>query len=106
MATIHPEINMTKEKIDAFCQRWKISELALFGSGTRTDFSDHSDIDLLVTFSPDAHITLFDMVHMRDELEEILEREVDLVSRRGVENSNNYLRRDAILSSLEIIYAA
>ena len=105
MVTIHPQINIVQEKISTFCQRWNITELALFGSGTGTDFDDASDIDLLVTFSPKSHITLFDMVHMQDELEEIFGRDVNLVSRRGIENSRNYLRRDAILSSLEIIYA-
>ena len=106
MVTLHPQINIAQDKIVAFCQKWSITELAIFGSGTTLDFNDASDVDLLVTFSPKAHITLFDMVHMQDELEEIFKRDVDLVSRRGIENSRNYLRRDAILSTLEVIYAA
>ncbi|MHB9038400.1 MAG: nucleotidyltransferase family protein [Armatimonadota bacterium] len=89
-----------------FCKRWGIAELALFGSVLRDDFGPNSDVDVLVTFSPGARPTLFDMVHMQDELAGILGREVDLVSRRGVESSANYLRRKAILESAEVVYAA
>jgi hypothetical protein len=61
---------------------------------------------VLVTFEPDAHVTLFDMVHMQDELSQIIGRNVDLVSRRGIERSENYIRRKAILSSAEVVHAA
>jgi predicted nucleotidyltransferase len=60
---------------------------------------------VLVTFDVDAKHTLFDLVHMQDELKEIFGREVDIVSRRGIESSRNYIRRDAILNSAEEIYA-
>jgi len=99
-------IEIPTDKIADFCQRWKITELALFGSVLRDDFRSDSDVDILVTFAPDAHRTLFDMVDMQDELEAMFERKVDLVSRRGIERSRNYLRRKAILDSAEIIYAA
>ena len=90
--------------IGAFCRRWNVTELSLFGSALRDDFRPDSDVDVLVAFAPDAHPTLFDMVHMKEQLEEILGRAVDLLSRRGVEQSRNYLRRRAILSSAEPIY--
>ena len=93
-------------KIAGFCRRWGITELALFGSVLRDDFGPESDVDVLVTFAPEAHRTLFDLVHMQDELREILGREVDLVSRRGIESSPNYIRRKAILSSAEVIHVA
>ncbi len=92
------------EEIKAFCQRWRITELSVFGSAVRDDFRPDSDIDLLVTLDPDAHWTLFDMARMRDELQDLLGRDVDLVSRRGVEASRNPIRREAILSSAEPIY--
>lgn len=63
-------------------------------------------MDVLVRFDPGALHTLFDMVHMRDELKAVLGREVDLVSREGIESSRNFLRRDAILKSAEVVYAA
>ena len=95
-----------KEKLADFCRRWKIIEFALFGSALRDDFSGGSDVDVLVTFDKDARWTLFDMVDMKDELKEIFGRDVDLVSRRGIESSQNYLRREAILSSAKVIHVS
>ena len=98
-------IDIPKEKITEFCKKWKIREFSLFGSVLREDFRPDSDIDVLVTFSQDAKITLFDLVHMENELKEIFGREVDIVSRRGIESSRNYIRRNAILNSAEAVYA-
>ncbi len=100
-----PQINIPKEKIALFCRKWEISEFSLFGSVLRDDFRPDSDIDILVTFSENARHTLFDLVHMKNELKEILGREVDIISRRGIESSRNYIRRDEILNSAEAIYA-
>ena len=94
------------DKVAIFCQKWKITELALFGSVLRADFRPDSDVDVLVTFRPDAEWTLFDMVRMQDELAALFGRRVDLVSRRGVEQSRNWIRRRAILESAETVYAA
>ena len=102
MVVHHLEI--PDEVLAAFCRRWKITELALFGSVLREDFRPDSDVDVLVTFSPDAEWSLFDMVHMQEDLQGILGRKVDLVSRRGLEQSHNWIRRKAILSSAEPVY--
>ena len=99
-------IDLPVEKIREFCKKWKIQEFALFGSVLREDFRPDSDIDILVTFSEEAKHTLFDLVHMENELKEIFGREVDIVSRRGIETSRNYIRRNAILNSAEEVYAA
>lgn len=99
-------IDLPKDKIAEFCKKWKIREFSIFGSVLREDFQPDSDIDVLVTFSEDAKHTLFDMVHMKEEIEQIFGRKVDLVSRRGVESSRNYLRKQAILGTAEAIYAA
>jgi len=93
-------------KIADYCRRWKITEFALFGSALRDDFDRKSDIDVLVTFERDAHWTLFDMVDMQEELKDIFGRDVDLVSRRGIESSQNYLRRKEILSSAKVIHVS
>ena len=93
------------DEIAAFCERWQITEFALFGSVLRNDFGSESDIDVLVTFAPEATWTLLDHVDMQDQLEEIFRRPVDLVSRRGLEQSRNHLRRQAILNSAEVIFA-
>jgi len=99
-------IDIPQDKIADFCRRWKISELALFGSVLREDFRPDSDVDVLVTFAPDAKWSLFDHVDMEDELEGILGRPVDLVSRRGIERSRNPFRRKAILDSARVVHAA
>ena len=104
MSKIH--INLPTEKIAEFCKKWKIKEFALFGSVLREDFKPDSDIDVLVTFSEDAKHTLFDVVHMEEELKNIFGRDVDLISRRGIESSRNYIRRKAILSSRKSIYVS
>ena len=94
------------DKIADYCRRWRITEFALFGSALRDDFNSESDIDVLVTFDGDAHWTLFDMVDMQEELKDIFGRNVDLVSRRGIESSQNYLRRKEILSSAKVIHVS
>jgi len=99
-------IPLDLQAITAFCRKWKITEFALFGSVLRDDFGPESDIDVLVTFSPEAQWSLLDHVQMQDELAELFGRKVDLISRRGIEQSKNYIRRKAILSSAEVIYAA
>ncbi len=98
-------LDVPKEKIANFCKRWNITEFALFGSILREDFSPESDIDVLVTFAPDARWSLLDHVEMQDELKIIFGRKVDLISRRGIERSRNYIRRKEIIESAEVIYA-
>lgn len=98
------QIKIPKAKLAGFCKRWNVSELALFGSALREDFHQDSDIDVLVSFLPGARVTLFDMVRMQDELKAIFGREVDLISKRGLENSRNYLRRKQILDSAQVIH--
>ncbi len=99
-------IDLSGDELNEFCRRWKIVELAVFGSVLRPDFKPDSDVDMLVTFAAEAEWSLLDHVRMEDELSELLKRNVDLVSRKGIERSRNYLRRRAILESSEVIYAA
>ena len=101
-----PKIDIPTDQIADFCRQWKITEFAIFGSVLRDDFRPDSDIDVLVTFAPDAEWSLFYHIDMQDELKSIFKRNVDLVSRRGIERSRNYLRRRAILDSAEVFYAA
>jgi len=100
------KISIPNEKIKEFCRRWKISDLALFGSVLREDFRPDSDIDMLVRFFPGAKYSLFDLVRMQDELEQVFGRKVDLVEWAAISQSRNYIRRKEILGSLESIYAA
>ena len=99
-------ITIPEEKIAAFCHKWQIAELALFGSVLRGDFHPDSDVDVLVRFLPEAKHGLFDLVRIEEELKDILGREVDLVDKSAIEKSRNYIRREAILSSAETVYAS
>ena len=99
-------VEASREEVAAFCERWQVMQLAIFGSVLREDFGPDSDVDLLVSFEDGARHTLFDMVRMEEELKTIFGREVDLIERVGVERSRNHIRREAILQSAETIYAA
>ncbi len=99
-------IEQHKPAIAEFCRRWQITEFALFGSILRDDFGPDSDIDVLVTFAPEARETLFYHADMKCELETLFGREVDLINRQAVERSRNYIRRRAILDTARMLYAA
>jgi uncharacterized protein len=98
------KIKVPKARIAEFCKRWNVSEFAIFGSALRADFRPDSDVDVLISFAPEAKVSLFDMANMQEELKQIFGRDVDLISRRGVEHSRNYLRRKAILESAQVIH--
>jgi predicted nucleotidyltransferase len=100
------KIQLPAAEIERFCQRWQISEISLFGSVLRDDFRPDSDIDVLVTFAPESRWSLFDLARMEDELAVILGRKVDLVERKAVEQSENYIRRKHILTNLVPVYVA
>jgi uncharacterized protein len=100
-----PTIELPIEQIAEFCQRWQVTEFALFGSVLRDDFRPDSDIDVMVQFHPEAHPTFSTLDQMEAELKATFHREVDLITRQGIESSRNYLRRREILSSAQVIYA-
>ena len=99
-------LGLTEAQLETFCAKWKVRELAFFGSVLREDFHADSDVDVLVSFSAAAKWGLFDHMAMEDELSLMVERPVDLVTRASIERSENYLRRRAILGSAEVVYAA
>jgi len=101
-----PGLEIPRENVAEFCRRWRIVELSLFGSVLREDFRADSDVDLLVTFAPDADWSLLDHVTMEEEMAALLDRKVDLVSRPAVERSENHIRRKAILESAIPCYVA
>ena len=103
---MNKHLTMPKKEIIAFCKKWDITELALFGSALRDDFNSESDIDFLVTFTPEADWGLLDHVKMEMELENIIGRKVDLVTKRSIERSQNPIRKKAILESAKVFYAA
>jgi len=95
-----------RQRLEDFCRRWQIRELDLFGSAVRDELRPESDLDFLVTFSDEARWSLWDHVQMEEELSEIVGREVDLVTRRAIERSTNWIRRDRILGEARLVYAA
>lgn len=101
-----PFPSCSAKDLEEFCRRWKMVELSLFGSALREDFRSDSDIDLLVSFAPDADWSLLDHVRMEQELSDLLGREVDLVSRAAIEASANWIGRREILSTAQTLYAA
>jgi predicted nucleotidyltransferase len=103
---INPHIEISYEALARFCEKWNVIELAVFGSVLRDDFRPESDIDVLVTFAPEAKRGLFVLADMQQELSALLGREVDLGTRDGVEQDANPYRRKGILQSAEVIYAA
>ena len=96
-------IDVPDDQITGFCRRWKVTQLALFGSVLRADFRLDSDVDVLVSFQPDAQVSLFDLGAMQQELEAMFGRHVDLVEEAGLRNP---FRRRSILRDREIVYAA
>jgi predicted nucleotidyltransferase len=100
---VRRDLKIDTSEVESFCHRWKVVELSLFGSALRDDFGPGSDVDLLVVFDPDCHHSLFDLVTMRGELEDMFLRDVDLVEKDGLTNP---FRRRTILSNRQLLYAA
>ena len=98
-------ISVPMSAIEAFCNRWQVGELALFGSVLRDDFGPDSDIDVLIRFKSDRTPGLLGILGMQRELADLLARKVDLVNRSAIEHSRNYIRRREILKSARVVYA-
>jgi len=95
-------IKASSTQIAEFCQRWKITEFALFGSVLRDDFRPDSDIDVLVTFASEHTLTWDDWMKMQEEIEALFGRKVDLVSKKYLKNP---YRRHEILRTQKVVYA-
>lgn len=91
------------ERLTDLCRRWRVAQLSLFGSVLRPDFRPDSDVDVLLTFSPEAPWTLLDMTRLQDELALILGRNVDVVEEKSLKNP---FRRREILRTRQVLYAA
>jgi hypothetical protein len=106
ITSLAEHLSLDPTRLVAFCDRWCIQELSLFGSALRGTLQPESDLDFLVTFRPEAEWSLVDHVRMEEELAELVQRKVDLVSRRAIERSANSIRRKAILAEARPVYAA
>jgi predicted nucleotidyltransferase len=103
---MEPRIPIDRERIAAFCQKWTIEELSLFGSVLTDDFHPQSDVDVMVEFAADARWGMWDLYDMEEDLKAICGRKVDLMTRRSIAKSENYLMRNSILSGARTLYAA
>src|SRR5258708_16851395 len=87
-----------KSRLAPFCERHGIARLEVFGSLARGEPHPGSDIDLLVTFRPGVHLG-WDFFEIHKQIEDLLGCEVDLLTRRSVEQDQNSIRRRSILES-------
>ncbi len=101
--TTYARLNATPEQIAAFCRRWRIAEFALFSSVVRGDFRSDSDINVMVESEPGAHVSLWDLVRLKDEFEALFGRSADVMERGTIRNP---FRRHSINRDLTVVYAA
>jgi predicted nucleotidyltransferase len=99
-------LTIDHEQLRAFCARWQVVELALFGSVLRDDFGPDSDVDVMVRFAPNAPWSLTSWLAMQHELEVIFQRNVDLVERAAIEHSDNRFRKREILATAVLVDVA
>lgn len=104
--TVEAKLGLRKEDVASFCRRHRIKELAFFGSVLRDDFRPDSDVDVLVDFESGTERDYERLRSMKEELERLFGRSVDLVERHRIESSENYIRRKHILTHLETVYVA
>jgi len=89
------------EAIKDLCKRYRVKELSVFGSALRDDFGAARDIDLLVEFEPEAQIGFMTLSKMQRELSGILNRQVDLVPKKGLKPQ----LQESILSNEKVLYS-
>jgi uncharacterized protein len=96
-------INVSMERIEAFCRKYGVAELSLFGSVLRDDFGPASDVDVMLKFLPDHGFTFENTPDIQDELRAIFGRSVDVIEKGRIRNP---IRRDRIMSTYQVLYAA
>ena len=95
-------LHIPAKELSLFCHRYQVSELALFGSMLGQDYGPDSDVDLLVSFEPQARVTFSTLARMQRELETLLGRSVDLVPKDGLKP----ILRNQVLANARVLYAA
>lgn len=103
---LQQRLGLSPEQVAAFCDKWGIARLELFGSVLREDFDDASDVDVLVTFRPGVRWKFRDDLAMEEEFTSLVGRPAELIERRLIESSANWVRRRRILESARVVYAA
>jgi hypothetical protein len=97
------DIDSKRDAFAVLCRRFGVTRLEVFGSAARSAGFDPKR-SVLVTFAPATRNNLTAFADLKDALEGLLGRSVDLVERQAVEESRNFIRRRAILNEVETIY--
>ena len=95
-------LNLKLEDIAKVCEKYKITELSVFGSAIRDDFNDASDVDILISFDANSNSTIDDILDLKDYFTNLFNRDVDIVEAEGIRNP---IRKKSIMSSREVLYA-
>ncbi len=105
---MHPSVLAHKAEIAALCRRFGVTRLEVFGSAARGEDFDpqRSDVDLLVQFTPEARFDFANFADLKDALEALFGRRVDLIDRPAIEKSQNAHRRGRILGDAQLLFAA
>jgi predicted nucleotidyltransferase len=95
-----------RDELAELCRRYGVVRLEVFGSAARgADFDPpRSDIDFLIDLG-ERSLTLTAYLDLKEELEALFGRSVDLIERKTIEQSRNYIRRKNILGNAEVVYA-
>ncbi len=96
-------LEIDDEVILTLANKHKLSEISVFGSVLRDNFSDASDVDILVSFLPGTPASLFDLFALAEDFEEAFKRPVDVVERASLVNP---YRKEEILRTARTVYAA
>lgn len=93
---------VSSKELNEFCRVNGVRELAIFGSMLEGNYTEDSDVDLLVSFDPSVRVTFLKLARMQRELETMFGRKVDLVPKNGLKSSI----RGHILANARVLYAA
>lgn len=96
------EVQVDAAKLAELCRRYGVTELSLFGSAVRGDMGPESDIDIMVEFDPDARIGILKFEALAENLESLVGRKVDLVTKSGLKP----WVRPNVLKEARVVYAA
>tara|TARA_R110000868_G_scaffold83605_8_gene235841 strand:- start:366 stop:668 length:303 start_codon:yes stop_codon:yes gene_type:complete len=73
--------------IKKLCEKYRVRTFSAFGSVTREDFNDDSDIDFVVDFDENDPFEYTDLYfQLKENLEKLLKRQIDLIEERGIKN--------------------
>lgn len=100
---ILPDVD--RQRLAELCQKYRVARLDVFGSQARGTSRPDSDVDLLVTFE-DGYTPGWELGGLYVELERLLDRPVDLITRWTLEHDESPRFREGVLSAVEPLYAA